>query len=70
MVMDPIVVRVRTKTRTNSFREHSLIDCVLLFRPKDKTFRWKFDDGTVRLAADNGIHPVCRLVCVCVFFYT
>lgn len=25
--------------------------------PKDKTFRWKFDDGTVRLAADNGIHP-------------
>lgn len=30
--------------------------------PKDKTFRWKFDDGTVRLAADNGIHPPSETV--------
>jgi hypothetical protein len=39
-----------------------------LFRPKDKTFRWKFDgDDTVRLPSGlqsgNGIYPVCR------FFY-
>jgi hypothetical protein len=35
-----------------------------LFRPKDKTFRWKFDgDDTVRLPFGNGIYPVCE------FFY-
>ncbi|CAF4065060.1 unnamed protein product [Adineta steineri] len=30
--------------------------------PKDKTFRWRFDDDTVRLSSGNGIFPVCILI--------
>ena len=57
----PIVVQVLTKTRKNNIDnfDRSYLMIFLFLRPKDKTFRWKFEgDETVRLSSMNNFYPV------------
>lgn len=68
MVQDLIVAQAqKTKCNNHCFdnHQHEKYEIFFFSRPKDKTFRWKFEgDDTVKLSSTNGLYAVCQ----CDFF--